>query len=262
LALRGGEEIKDEPTVDGINIRGRFQHIRGGGAAGAVQSTVPDMAKYAAALLRGGAGIVKPATFAQMTADQWRPDPRMEGWGLSFQLSRPFGRRVFGHGGGVLGGWNSLLTILPDEDLALVAHANISFQDFGKFTSRVLAAVLDEIPHALGGQVDEAVIAAAPGVYEAIPGLLTNFRVMGGVGRLQIKAADGGLMLHSRRGPWKKGVRLFPGDVGDPAFLVADDDPLDPSRIALIRDPDGQVTGLRCERLVQMVKTADVAPWA
>lgn len=141
LGRRGGVEMPDEPTVDGVNIRGKFLHIRGGGAAGAVQSTIPDMARYASALLRGGGGIVRPATFEAMIAPQWAPDERLVSWGLSFQRFARFGRRIFGHGGGVIGGWNTMLLVIPADDLALLIHANCAFDDFGKRCDRLVEMV-------------------------------------------------------------------------------------------------------------------------
>jgi CubicO group peptidase (beta-lactamase class C family) len=261
MATRAGVEMPDEPTIDGYNIRGRYLHVRGGGAAGAVQSTVPDMARYAAALLARGGGIVRPATFDAMVAPQWCPDDRLESWGLSFQRFERFGRRVFGHGGGVLGGWNSMLWVSPSDDRAVIVHANCALPEFEKVHVRILAAALDAKPTRPGTAVAPAIAAAAPGVYEATPGALTNFRVAGAMGRLQIKAVDGGLMLYARRGPWKRGVRLYSGDSADPAFLCVDDDACEPSRLALVRDGD-LVTGLRCDRLVEMVRTEQVAPWA
>ena len=261
LAARAGTETPDEPTVDGLNIRGRYQYIRGGGACGAVQSTVPDMARYASALLRRGGGIVRPETFDAMVAPQWCPDERLESWGYAFQRFGRFGRRVFGHGGGVYGGWNSMLWISPSDDRAIIVHANRAFPEFEKVHLRILAAALDATPPRLGGTVAPEIVAAVPGVYEARPGALTNSRIITGMGRLQIKAADGGLMLYARRGPWKHGVRLYPADAGDPAFLYIDDDAIEPNRLTLLRD-GGRVTGLRCDRLVEMVRTEQVAPWA
>jgi len=261
LAARAGVTLPDEPTVDGLNIRGAFLHIRGGGAAGAVQSTVPDMARYARALLRGGAGIVRPETFAAMVAPQWCPDERMDSWGLSFARHARFGRRIFGHGGGVLGGWNSTLHIIPSEDLALIVHANCYFDEFVQLQSRLLAATLDASAPRLGGGIASEVAAAAPGVYEAGPGKLTNFRVSGGTGRVLIKADADGLMLYSRRGKWKNGVRMHPAEAGDPGFFHLADDAMEPARIALIRDEQGRVSGLRGDGLMVMVRTDQVAQW-
>ncbi|MCH8859046.1 MAG: serine hydrolase, partial [Proteobacteria bacterium] len=103
------EEV-DEP----LYIKGR--------AAGSVQSTIPDMAKYAAALLARGGGIVTPETFDTMVSPQWCPDRRLRHIGISFFLDPRFGRMTFGHGGGVGGGWNTMLTVVPQEDLALIVH--------------------------------------------------------------------------------------------------------------------------------------------
>ena len=43
---------------------------------------------------------------------------------------------------------------------------------------------------------------------------------------------------------------------------MVDDDGLAPSRIALIRDAAGSVTGLRCDRLVEMSRTEAAEAWA
>lgn len=262
LAARGGREAPEEPTVDGHNIRGAYQYVRGGGAAGAVQSTVPDMARYAAMLLRRGAGIVRPETFDAMVAPQWCPNDRLESWGYAFQRFERFGRRVFGHGGGVLGGWSSMLLVVPDAGRALIVHANCAFDEMGKLNTRLLAAMLGATAPAPAGEVPPDLAAAAAGVYESTPGTLTNVRIVIGMGRLQIKQEDGGLKLYARRGAWKRGVRLGLAPGGDGDLLLVDDDPLEPSRLALLRDASGRVTGLRCDRLVEMVRTEQVAPWA
>jgi len=262
LAARMGAEPPVEETVDGHNIRGRYLYVRGGGAAGAVQSTVPDMARYAAALMDRGAGIVRPATFEAMVAPQWCPDDRLESWGYSFQRFERLGHRVFGHGGGVVGGWSSMLLIVPDARRALIVHANCAFDESPKLVSRLLAAMLGVVPAPPAGDVPADVVAAAPGVYEATPGMLTNFRIVSAMGRLQIKADGGGLTLHARRGPWKRGVRLRPAGGADDGLLIIEDDEVEPSRLVLLRDRAGGVTGLRCDRLVEMVRTEQVAPWA
>jgi hypothetical protein len=80
------------------------------------------------------------------------------------------------------------------------------------------------------------------------------------MGRLQIKADDEGLTLHSRRGNWKGGVRLFAS--GEDDLLIIDDDALAPSHLVIERDAAGQVTGLRCGMLAHMVRTEAVEPWA
>jgi CubicO group peptidase (beta-lactamase class C family) len=261
LMTRAGIPVPDEPTVDGCNIRGQYLHIRGGGAAGAVQSTVPDMARYASALLRRGGGVVHPETFDAMVAPQWSPDERLESWGLTFSRYERCGRRVFGHSGGVLGGWNSMLHIVPGENLALIVHANCAFEEFGQLESRLLAAALDASAPRLSGDVAAETLAAAPGVYEALPGKLTNYRISGGVGRLQIKAEEGTLKLYSRRGTWKGGVRMYPTAPGATDDFLLADDALEPTRLILLRDGEGRVTGLRYG-LVRMMRADQVPAWA
>lgn len=263
FAARSNTPVVDEPTVDGINIRGRFQYIRGGGAAGAVQSTIPDMARYALALLDRGAGIVKPETFDAMVGPGWAPDDRLMSWGLSFDRSTRHGRFAFGHGGGVLGGWNTMLVVLPADNMALLVHANTAFDSFEALHRRLLAAMLDaKAPIQPQLDVSPAILAAAPGVYEGLPGALTNVRIAGSMGRLQIKDEDGQLRLYARRGPWKGGRAMRPADPADPGFFVLDDDAMEPSHIALIRDAAGKVTGLRCDRCVEMKRAETVAGWA
>jgi CubicO group peptidase (beta-lactamase class C family) len=268
LRERAGLSVPDEETVDGHNIRGRYQHLSGLSrrASGAVQSTIPDMARYASALLRKSAGIVRPETFDRMLQPQWCPDDRLPSLGLSFFRQWRFGRRAFEHGGGVAGGWNTLMSFLPDEDTAVLIHLNLSYDRFDAVQSRIIQAVLDapsrERPQR---PVDPALLAAAPGVYEApLPGPLTNFRIAVPMGRLQISARDGALWLHARRGPWKGGVPLRPADDGDPpCFLIDDGDP-DPPRLVLVREATGAVTRLRIAVgcAVDLVRNDAIAPWA
>ena len=108
--------------------------------------------------------------------------------------------------GGVLGGWSSMLLLIPEEHLALLVHVNTMFDGFPKLVSRLLAATLGAAAPAPTPRrpVSPELRTAAPGVYEALAGELTNFRVKAGAGRLQNKATEGGLSLYARRGVWKK----------------------------------------------------------
>ena len=115
-----GQNVPAETPVDGYNIRGKHIYVRPR-AAGSVESTIYDMAKYASALLRKSKGVVKVDTFDKMLSPQWCPDARLNSMGLAFMLSERFGRRAFGHGGGISGGWNTHLTIIPEEEGARVA---------------------------------------------------------------------------------------------------------------------------------------------
>lgn len=267
LLLRAGREVPDEQPVDGVNIRGDFLPEWGRGAAGGVQSTVPDMARYASALLARAAGIVRPETFDSMIARHWDPHPALQAWGLSFGTRPSFGRRSFGHGGNAIGGWNSNLAVFPDDGVATIIHTNVTYQHFDRVHHKIRQTVLGAPDFvSADARVDPALLAAAPGVYEApSPGPLTNFRVIVGLGRVQLSNRDGALVLHARRGDWKHGTRLVPIDSGHPDVFALDtgDDP-DPKRVALSRNVSGNVVGLHFGGgdIWYMQRTDSVQPWA
>ena len=258
---------KDSPRekpVDGHNIRGRHQYVVPR-AAGAVESTVEDMARFASALLNKGAGMVRPSTFDTMTSAQWCPDDRLFSLGLVFMRQRRFGRATFGHYGTIFGGWQTAFTVFPDHDMAVIVFSNRAVDpDFLRIESRIVQAVLDapdQVP--TGGPTSPQLLDSAAGVYEFTPGHLTNFRNVRAIGRVQITVRDGELWLRSRRGPWSEGLRmvadasgLFTLDTGDP----------EPPHVSLVlprwKDGHGRVAELRFDRLVHMVKTDRLSPWA
>lgn len=263
LFRRVGRTPPHEEAADGHNIRGEYQWEPESPmmAAGAVQSTIPDMARYATALLSDGAGIVRPATLATMVAPQWCPDARLNSAGLAF--ARSARRRAFGHGGKTFGGWNTDLTVVPERGLAIIIHMNVFLWDSDRVFTPIVRAVLNEPQAAPPNQpLDSDLRASAPGVYEAPPGKLTSFRVTSSIGRIQISADSRGLVLHSRRGAWKDGARLRPADPTDAAFMLIDKPGDEPAYLLLTRDQRGHVNGLRCDNLVHMVRTATVEPWA
>jgi CubicO group peptidase (beta-lactamase class C family) len=266
---RAGIPVKEEPTVDGLNIRGKFtaDFNKGMRAAGGVQSTVPDMLKYASALLRRGAGIVKPETYDAMVAAQHGSDPRMVRWGLSFALSplRITGMApakwptLIGHGGAYFGGWNSHIDVLPEARIGIVQHMNIMLDEPAPVFRSIIRAVLGLEDAPLPAlKTDLGVRASAPGIYELpMPGPLTNFRPQTRVGRVNIEQDGDGLTLQSRWGKWKDRVALTPADPDDPGFFAIQTPGADPAFIAMDRDVAGRVTGLRMDDLVQMHRRAD-----
>jgi len=96
-------------------------------AAGGAYSTLRDMARYAAALLGGGANdhgrILTPESLATMFAPHYRPDPRLSGIGLSFWRAEADGHLVIDHGG-ILPGFNGELFLAPDDGIGVLAFTN------------------------------------------------------------------------------------------------------------------------------------------
>ncbi len=256
---RAGVEIKDEPTVDGLNIRGMFggEFNKAALASGGAQSTIRDMAKYASALLRRGGGIVKPDTFGAMIAPQYCPQPRLTHWGLSFSRVPVAGRVLIGHGGAYFGGWNSSLEFIPEENIAILQHMNIMMDNPSPVFHAIERAVLNApITTYADRPTDAKVLDQAPGVYELTPGRLTNFRPATNIGRITIERDGDALRLTSRWGDWKNGVLLTPVDKRDTSAYAIQLEDKEPSIIVFTRSPDGGVTGLRCDRLAHMVKRA------
>jgi hypothetical protein len=232
-----------------------------------VQSTIPDMAKYASALLRRGAGIVRPATFDAMIAPQHLTDRRLTSWALSFARSPlpvstegPGSWRTFiGHGGAYFGGWNSHIDVLPDEGVGIVQHMNIMIDEPGPIFRSVLRAALG-VEHGRHEEraVDESLLNSAPGVYELpMPGPLTNFRPQTRVGRVHIERDGHGLRLTSRWGAWKGGAAMTPCDPDDPTFFAVQPPDARASYLALVRGRDGRVAGLMIDDLVFMHRRTD-----
>ncbi len=98
-----------------------------GAGGGGIYSTTGDLARYLAALLGGGSGehgsVLEPATLATMFEPHYQPDPRLPGMGLAFFRGDAGGHRVVGHEG-ILPGFNSGLSLAPDDGVGVIALTN------------------------------------------------------------------------------------------------------------------------------------------
>ena len=139
-----------------------------------------------------------------------------------------------------------MLTVLPSDDLALVTFLNLGSAELGPVDSVLLQALLDA-PRPTPPQVDvdEAILARAPGTYQCSPGVLTNIRVILDQGRVFVERIGDELYLRAQRGIWSEGVRMLPADEEDPTFFTLDTDSLEPSSVAFARGDDGGITALR-----------------
>jgi len=224
----------------------------GGGSA---YSTAGDMARYAAALLNGGANehgrVLRPETLASMFGPHYQPDPRIPGMGLGFFRGAAGGYQTVGHDGIWLG-FHSDMLLVPDQGLGVLAFANT-----GPFTA--LAATGPVVSAVLRGLLnlpDDAAAADVPqrprnwgelcGWYSLGPGMLTDPqpRMLGAVE----VAVRGGILTMRGQVPVpavRKGLRLHP-DSDDPDVFRVELPGYGSgtSVVVFSREPGGQVTGL------------------
>jgi hypothetical protein len=78
---------------------------------------------------------------------------------------------------------------------------------------------------------------------------------------VQIAAQDGGLVLYSRRGPWKSGARLVPVRSGEPDFFAIEAEGTATNYMSLIME-NGAVNGLRFQQICEMYRNPEIEPWA
>src|SRR5207248_9803219 len=71
--------------------------------AGALYTTVGDLARFWSALAAGGGGVVRPSTLEEMMTPQFATSGATGGFGLGFSLSELDGHRAVGHGGAIYG---------------------------------------------------------------------------------------------------------------------------------------------------------------
>ena len=131
-----------------------------GAGHGAMYATPRDMARFAAALLNGGANdhgrILEPATLATMFEPHYQPDPRIPGMGLGFFRGDVGGHRTVAHDG-ILPGFNSALLLAPDDGVGIIAFTNGSSGAFSW-----LQIELDRLLRQLLGVADEALRGDVP----------------------------------------------------------------------------------------------------
>ena len=257
------ETRKSESYVDGINIRGDHKYVRPK-AAGFVQSNIYDMAKYAQCLLNAGFPIISAESFGEMIKPHWCLDEGLINMGLTFFRQERFGKFTFGHNGGITGGWNSNLTIIPENDLGIIVHANINFDQFEDVVTEIVRNIMDQDESVINSfDVDQEFASQAVGIYELPPGMVTNFRPLHSAGRVQVyQAYHGSLYIQSRRGLWREGKRLIPTghDSGKLTMRVETDQPELP-KILFLRGNDGLIEKIQFDRLVEMHKTSSLNYW-
>lgn len=195
---------------------------------GGLYSTAADMAAYLTALLRGGVNddgrVLAAETVASMFRPHFRPDPRIAGMGLGFELREEHGRTFVGKGG-TIAGYLSAIDMVPDAGLGVVVLTSTGALD-SRGAAEPLAAMLTR--HLLG-LPDAPVrddIAPRPdtwgglcGWYAPDAGPVTNLflRVMMGAG-VEVVVRGGQLVLKPLTPipAMRAGMVLHPDDADSP----------------------------------------------
>ena len=233
-----------------------YEVITAGG--GAAWSTPADMARYAAALLGGGAGehgaVLRPGTVAAMFAPQYQPDPRIPGFGLGFFRTGVGGHRAVEHDG-ILPGFDAQLLLAPGDGVGVLAFANGARRGMhwlGPEAGGLLRRLLD-IP-------DEAIRSDVPHRPELWGELCGRYRFLAhpsdpawlAIGpRVEVVVRHGRLTLRalSPIPALRRGFLLHPDDAHDP-YVFRIELPwfgIGTGRVVFSPEPGGRATALHLE---------------
>lgn len=102
-------------------------------AAGGLYSTVDDLYRWSQALMKGD--VIGPAALQDMLRDHG------QGYGYGWFVGSVDGRRFVRHGGGI-NGFLSTLDLHPDDDLMVIALANLQASEVLTITKRLAQASL------------------------------------------------------------------------------------------------------------------------
>jgi D-alanyl-D-alanine carboxypeptidase len=139
-----------EPEAVGPEAKGWI------GAAGGIFSTPSDLAKWDLALIEGK--VLKPESYALMTAPRKLSDGRISDYGCGLALKTQGGRQVLSHNGAVSGfnAWNSMI---PSTRSAVIMFCNLD-GGLGALPGQIFSLLLKEsanVPAITGRPALEAV---------------------------------------------------------------------------------------------------------
>jgi D-alanyl-D-alanine carboxypeptidase len=152
-------------------------------AAGSISSTAEDMASYARLLLNRGAGIVDHSSFERMTTAVGRLEDG-SGYGYGLRIDERGGRRMIGHGGGMIG-FSSALDVDPEAGLGVIALCNMI--DLAFPAAKIMDAALSLLRAARDG-------AELPEPAPEDRGSVPDAADYAG----SYRSRDGGLVVHAR----------------------------------------------------------------
>jgi CubicO group peptidase (beta-lactamase class C family) len=167
----------------------QLSHMSVAHAAGGLQGSVNDMARWAQAL--HGGRVVTPALYAEMIRPARLADGSTEPYGFGLRLGKIRGRMALVHGGSG-GGLDTDSAYLPAEELffAVFANSDDPATDPSNLVRRLAALALDEpIPTFTRTEVDIATIEPLFGTYSGDDG--PPLRFFGRDGKLFVGRGDG-----------------------------------------------------------------------
>jgi hypothetical protein len=157
--------------------------------AASIFSTPRDIARYAAALLGGGANehgrVLLPATVATMFEAHYRTDPRLPGMGLGFMRAEIGGCRAVEHQG-MMPGFHSQMTLVPDAGTGVIAFTNGA-----KDPSLWLPAECSALLRALLGLAEDAVRSDVPHHPEVWGEVVGWYRLQAGLSDVRLRGVLG-----------------------------------------------------------------------
>lgn len=220
-----------------------------GAGAGGAYSTIRDLGRYAAALLHGGANehgsVMRPDTLETMFDRHYATHPALPAMGLGFFVADVDGRRVASHDG-ILPGFNSHLSVVPESDVGLIVLTNGSAG-----AMRWIPEEADALLRQVLGVAREQVDAAVPHHPEVWSGIVGRYALPPKVSDLRGRLAMGGglevfigggrpmLRLRLPVPALWRGLPLRPDDAEDPLAFHVDLAPFGMGRVRLRFRRDG-----------------------
>jgi hypothetical protein len=122
-----GFDTKDAALPYAGKTRIPYYSIAGAAAAGAMNSSVTDMAKWLSFHLAKGNGLIRPESLAKMyekRSDSSMPEKGIDlGYGLGMMLGLVDGKTVVYHGGNI-NGFSAHVSFMPETGIGLVVLVN------------------------------------------------------------------------------------------------------------------------------------------
>jgi CubicO group peptidase (beta-lactamase class C family) len=194
--------------------------------AGAVLSSLSDMARYGGWLAAGGSDdVLRPATLKEMTSAHHSIGAGPPGMGLAFSLHEYAGHRVFGHDGN-MPDFASVVLVAPDDGVAVVVLTNTgTIAGANELAFGVLRHTLDVADPAV--MLLAKPVADPPqkwsrltGSYAPSPGFLTNARtwqMLGGEAQIVVRDRRLWIRALAPLRAVRKGLVLHRTDGSDPS---------------------------------------------